>query len=72
MASNDCPRQTRSGKSFADNDVPESIRKGKGGPRKKDHDVNTRSHTSVHGDLKIGKFVHSFIVLLSLRIKKKI
>ena len=61
MASNDNPRQTRSGKSFADNDVPESIRKGKGGPRKKDHDVNTRSHTSVHGDLKIGKFANRFL-----------
>ena len=68
MASNNCPRQTRSGKSFADNDIPESSRKGKGGPRKKDHDVNTRSHTSVHGDLKIGKSISRFIVSLSIQI----
>ena len=62
MASNDCPHQTRSGKSFADNDVPETSRKGKGGLRKKDHDVKTRSHTSVYGDLKIGKSVYDFMV----------
>ena len=45
---------------FADKDVPESSRKGKGGPRKKDHDVNTRSHTSLHGNLKIGKSFNVF------------
>ena len=64
MASNFRDRATRSGKSFADNDVPESSRKGKGGPRKKDHEVKTRSHTSQHGDLKIGKYkwIYGFIV----------
>ena len=60
MASRNSDRQTRSGKAFADKDVPESSRKGKGGPRKKDHDVSTRSQTSLHGNLKIGKSFNVF------------
>ena len=55
MASNEEGRQTRSGKSFSDKEIPDSSRKGKGGPRKKDHDLSTRSQTSTYGDLKIGK-----------------
>ena len=55
MASDEGARKTRSGKSFSDKEIPESSRKGKGGPRKKEHDVSTRSQTSLYGDLKIGK-----------------